>query len=88
MTADHVGATPCRPTGVWFRFLQSRMFRMLKRIELTASYGRHPDINYTYVCAVYTRNSIHTDGPALHMRHTVFPPWLRHAFAAFSVQHT
>ena len=41
------------------------MFRMLGVIEHTALYGQNPDIRYAYVCAVYIRNRINTDGPAL-----------------------
>ena len=52
--------------AVCFRMLQFRMFRMLGVIEHTALYGQNPDIRYAYVCAVYIRNRIKTDGPALH----------------------
>ena len=44
------------------------MFRMLGMIKHTALYGQNPDIRYAYVCAVYIRNRINTDGPALHIR--------------------
>ena len=68
MTAEHAGVQLVPMTAVCFRMLQFRMFRMLGVIEHTALYEQNPDIRYAYVCAVYIRNRINTDGPALPMR--------------------
>ena len=54
-------------TAVCSRMLQFRMFRMLGMIKRTALYGQNPEFRYAYVCAVYIRNRINTDGPALPM---------------------
>ena len=67
MTPGHAGVRLFPLTTVCFRMLQFRMFRMLGVIEHTALYERNPDIRYAYVCAVYIRNRINTDGPALVM---------------------
>ena len=71
ITADHAEEQLFPLTAVCFRMLQFRMFRMLGMIEHTALYGRnHPDIRYAYVCAVYIRNRMNTDRPALAMSST------------------
>ena len=67
MTAEHAGVQLFPMTAVCFRVLQFRMFRMLGVIEHTALYGQNQDIRYAYVCAIYIRNRINTDGPALCM---------------------
>ena len=67
MTPDHAGVQLFHMTTVCFRMLQFRMFRMLGVIEHTALFGQNTGIRYAYVCAVYIRNRINTDGPALTM---------------------
>ena len=69
-SCHHAGVQLFPMTAVCFRMLQFHMFRMLGVIEHTALYGQNPDTRYAYVCAVYIRNRINTDGPALHISYT------------------
>ena len=65
MTADIAKVQIFSLSAVCFRMLQLRMFRMLGVIEHTAPVGLNPDIRYAYVRAIYIRNRIKKDGPAL-----------------------